>query len=58
MGGRAMVTTALDLAGALLLVLAVAVLVWPWSVAGALAAAGGLLLVLSWLVDKRAGAIR
>ena len=52
-----MVTTALDLAGALLLVLAVAVLVWPLSVAGALAAAGGLLLALSWLVDQRAGKV-
>ena len=49
-----MLTDALDLAGALLLILAVAVLVWPWSAAGALAAGGVLLLVLSWLVDARA----
>ena len=47
-----MVTTVLDLLGALLLVVAVAVLVWPWSAAGALAAGGVLLLVLSWLVDR------
>ena len=38
MRGRT-VTTVLDLVGALLLVVAVAVLVWPWSAAGALAAA-------------------
>ena len=49
-----MVTTVLDLLGALLLVVAWAVLVWPWSAAGALAAGGVLLLVLSWLVDARA----
>ena len=47
-----MLTSWLDLAGALLLVAAVAVLVWPWSAAGALAAGGVLLLVLSWLVDR------
>ena len=35
-----MVTTVFDLAGALLIVLAVAVLVWPLSPAGAFAAAG------------------
>lgn len=48
-----MVTTALDLAGSLLLVAAVAALVWPASVAGSLAAAGFGLLALSWLVDRR-----
>lgn len=47
-----MLTSWLDLAGALLLVAAVVVLVWPWSAAGALAAGGVLLLVLSWLVDR------
>lgn len=51
-----MVTSVLDLAGALLLVVALAVLVWPLSVAGALAAAGAALLLLSWLVDRLAGA--
>lgn len=48
-----MVTTLLDLAGSLLLVASVAVLVWPASVAGSLAAAGLGLLALSWLVDRR-----
>ena len=48
-----MVTTALDLLGALLLVVALAVLVWPASVAGALACAGVGLLALSWLVDRK-----
>lgn len=51
-----MLTTALDLVGALLLIVAAAVLVWPWSVAGALALAGVLLLALSWLADRRAAA--
>lgn len=51
-----MVTSVLDLAGALLLVVALAVLVWPLSVPGALAAAGVALLLLSWLVDRLAGA--
>ena len=49
-----MVTTVLDLVGALLLVVALAVLVWPWSAAGALAAAGVGVLAVSWLVDARA----
>ena len=48
-----MLTSWLDLAGALLLVAAVAVLVWPASVAGALACAGVGLLALSWLVDRK-----
>lgn len=50
-----MLTTALDLVGALLLVLAVAVLVWPLSAAGALAAAGVGVLGLSWVVDRKRG---
>ena len=49
-----MLTTALDLIGALLIILAVAVLVWPWSVAGALALAGVGVLGLSWLADRKA----
>ena len=53
MRGR-MVTTVLDLLGALLLVVALAVLVWPWLAAGALAAAGVGVLAVSWLVDARA----
>lgn len=48
-----MLTTVLDLAGALLLILAVAVLAWPWSVAGSLAAAGVLVLLLSYLIDRK-----
>ena len=46
-----LVTSALDLVGALLLVAALTVLVWPLSVAAALAVAGGGLLAVSWLVD-------
>ena len=49
-----MLTSWLDLVGALLLVVALAVLVWPWSAAGALAAAGVGVLAVSWLVDARA----
>ena len=48
-----MLTTALDLIGALLIILAVAVLAWPWSVAGALALAGAGVLLLSWLADRK-----
>ncbi|MFD6093659.1 hypothetical protein ACFWGN_16195 [Oerskovia sp. NPDC060338] len=44
-------TTLLDLLGSLLLVLALAVLLWPISPALALAAVGAGLLALSWLVD-------
>lgn len=54
-----MLTSLIDLAGCLLLVAAVVVLVWPLSVAGALASGGVALLVLSWLVDlvgRRKGA--
>lgn len=46
-------TTWLDLLGSLLLVLAVAVLIAEWTIPGALAAAGALLIVLSWLIDRR-----
>ena len=49
-----MLTSWLDLVGALLLVVALAVLVWPASVAGALACAGVGVLAVSWLVDARA----
>ena len=48
-----MLTSWLDLVGALLLVAAVVVLVWPWSAAAALAAGGVSVLVFSWLVDRR-----
>lgn len=50
-----MVTTVLDLLGALLLVVALAVLVWPASVAGAFGAAGAGVLVLSWVIDRKGG---
>lgn len=46
-------TTVLDLAGFLLLVAALAVLVWAWSVPGGLAVSGLGLLAVSWLVDAR-----
>ena len=46
-------TSLLDLCGALLLILAVAVLVAQFTLPGALAAAGGLLLAFSWLLDRR-----
>ncbi|MGN7703508.1 hypothetical protein [Cellulosimicrobium sp. 22601] len=44
-------TTLLDLLGSLLLVLALAVFLWPVSPALALAAGGAGLLALSWFVD-------
>lgn len=47
-----MLTSWLDLVGALLLVVALAVLLWPLSVAGAIAAAGAAVLVLSWAIDR------
>ncbi len=46
-------TSLLDLVGSLLLVVALAVLVWPWTPAGAIAAAGLSLLALSLLIDRR-----
>ncbi len=45
-------TDVLDLAGALATVAAVVVLVWPWTVAGAIAAGGLGLLALSWSIDR------
>ena len=50
-----MLTSWLDLVGALLLVVALAVLLWPLSVPAAIAAAGAAVLVLSWLVDRKGG---
>lgn len=52
-GGTVTLTTWLDLCGALLLILGVAVFVATWTLAGSLAVAGGLLLALSWLLDRR-----
>ena len=48
-----MVTSVLDLVGSLLLVVALAVFLWPLTVAGALAASGVAVLVLSVLIDWR-----
>lgn len=45
-------TSVLDLCGVLLLILAVAVLVAAFTLPGALATAGGLLLAFSWLLDR------
>ena len=50
-----MVTTVLDLLGSLLLVVALVVLVWPLSAAGAFAAGGVGVLMLSWLIDRKGG---
>lgn len=47
-------TDLLDLCGALLLILGLALFVAHWTTPGAVAAAGGLLLALSWLVDRKA----
>lgn len=45
-------TDVLDLVGALAIVAAIVVLVWPWTVAGATATGGLGLLVLSWSIDR------
>lgn len=50
-----MLTTVLDLLGALLLILAVAVLAWPLSAPGALAASGACVLLVSWIADWKRG---
>ena len=57
-GGGAMhtlVTSALDLLGLLLIVAAIAVFVAPWSLPGAIGAAGVATLCASWLIDRRRG---
>ena len=56
---RELVTSLLDLVGLLLLVLGASVAVAAWSVPAGLAAAGLLLLAVSWLVDRvhRQGAV-
>lgn len=48
-----MVTSTLDLLGALLIILAVAWLVAAWTISGAFAVAGVLLLLLSLLIDRK-----
>lgn len=50
------ITTALDLAGFLLIVAGIAWAVSYWSPAAALPAAGVALLAVSWLIDHRQGA--
>ena len=51
-----MLTSILDLIGAVLIVLAVATFVAIWSIPGALAAAGVGVLATSWLIDRKSGA--
>lgn len=46
-------TTILDLLGSLLVIVAIALAVAFYTLPGALASAGVLLLGLSWLVDRR-----
>lgn len=46
-------TTILDLLGSLLVIVAIALAVAVYTMPGALATSGVLLLVLSWLVDRR-----
>lgn len=48
-----LLTTVLDLVGALLLIVAIALWVAVWSLPAGIAIAGVGLLVLSWLVDRR-----
>ncbi|WP_461634491.1 hypothetical protein [Glutamicibacter soli] len=46
-------TSLLDLLGSLLIIAAIALAVAMFSIPGALASAGALLLVMSWLIDRR-----
>lgn len=50
-----MLTTVLDLVGALLIVGALALVVAAWSVPAAIGVMGVGVLVLSWLIDRRRG---
>ena len=47
-------TSILDLLGSILVIVAIALAVAVYTLPGALASAGVLLLVLSWLIDRRA----
>ena len=49
-----MISTLLDLAGALLVILGVAVFAAAWTIPGALVLSGVLVLVLSFMVDRKA----
>ncbi len=51
-GGGVSLTSVLDLCGVLLLILAVALFLSTFTLPGAVAAAGGLLLAFSWLLDR------
>lgn len=51
---RELLTTGLDLIGALLLIVAVSLFVATWTVPGAVGVAGVLLLAGSWLLDWKA----
>lgn len=53
-GGAVTLTDVLDLCGALLLILGVALVIASWTVSGAVVASGLLVLALSWLVDRKA----
>lgn len=46
-------TSLLDLLGSLLIITAIALAVAMFSIPGALASAGVMLLVMSWLIDRR-----
>ncbi len=46
-------TSILDLLGSLLVIVAIALAVAVYTLPGALAAAGVLVLLLSWLIDRR-----
>ena len=52
--GGDMISTLLDLAGALLVILGVAVFAAAWTIPGALVLSGVLVLVLSFVVDRQA----
>lgn len=49
-----MISTLLDLAGALLVILGLAVFVAAWTIPGALVLSGVLVLALSFMADRKA----
>jgi hypothetical protein len=52
------VSTLLDLVGSLAVIAALVVFLWPYTAAGALAAGGAGLLLVSWFTDGAPGAGR
>ncbi len=50
------ISTVLDLAGSLLVIAGAAVFVAAWTLPGALALAGVLILLLSFVIDRKAAA--